>query len=72
MNDNLSLLPYLIRLGRKTVSTIKRNTVAAIAVKIFFILLAFMGYSNLVLAIAADVGVMLVVVLLSLRLMNFK
>ncbi len=72
MNDKLSLIPFLVRLSRRTVATIKRNTVGAIAVKIVFILLAFLGYSNLVMAIAADVGVMLVVVLLSLRLMLFE
>ncbi len=72
MNDNLSLIPFLIRLGRKTVKTIKGNTIGAISVKIIFILLAFFGYSSLVFAIAADVGVTLVVILISLRLMNFK
>lgn len=72
MNDKLSLIPYLIRLSRKTVKTIKRNTIGAISIKIIFILLAFLGYSNLVMAIAADVGVMLIVVLISLRLMSFK
>lgn len=72
MNDKLSLIPYLIRLSRKTVKTIKWNTIGAISVKVLFILLAFSGYSNLVMAIAADVGVMLIVVLISLRLMNFK
>ncbi len=72
MNDKLSLIPYLIRLSRQTVKTIKRNTIGAIAIKVLFILLAFLGYSNLVFAIAADVGVMLVVVLISLRLMYFK
>ncbi|GHT62545.1 cadmium transporter [Bacteroidia bacterium] len=72
MNDKLSLIPYLIRLSRRTVTTIRRNTFGAIAVKILFILLAFLGYSNLVMAIAADVGVMLVVVLISLRIMAFK
>jgi Cd2+/Zn2+-exporting ATPase len=72
MNDKLSLIPYLIRLSRKTVATIKRNTIGAIGVKILFILLAFFGYSNLVMAIAADVGVMLAVVLISLRIMAFR
>jgi Cd2+/Zn2+-exporting ATPase len=72
MNDKLSLIPYLIRLSRKTVATIKRNAFGAIAVKILFILLAFFGYSNLIMAIAADVGVMLIVVLISLRIMTFK
>ena len=68
MNDNLSLIPHLIRLSRKTVRTIQTNTIGAIAVKVIFITLAIAGYSNLVLAIAADVGVTLVVILLSLRL----
>jgi Cd2+/Zn2+-exporting ATPase len=72
MNDRLSMIPYFIRLSRKTVATIQRNTFGAIAVKILFILLAFGGYSNLVMAIAADVGVMLAVVLISLRIMTFK
>ncbi|MDR1526553.1 MAG: cation-translocating P-type ATPase [Dysgonamonadaceae bacterium] len=72
MNDNLSLIPWLIRLARKTVKTIQRNTFGAIAVKIIFILLAFFGYSNLVLAITADVGVTLAVILISLRLSSSR
>ncbi len=72
MNDNLLLLPMMIRLGRKTISVIKRNTFLAILVKAIFIILAFMGYGNLVLAIAADVGVTLFVILLSMRLSNFE
>lgn len=72
MNDRLSTIPYLIRLSRKTVNTIKYNTIGAILVKIIFILLAFLGLGNLVLAIAADVGLTLVVILISLRILNFK
>ena len=72
MNGNLSLIPYLIRLSRKMAATVKYNSIGAIGVKILFILLAFTGYSNLVMAIAADVGVMLAVVLISLRIMAFK
>ncbi len=72
MNDKLSLIPFLIRLGKKTVKTIKWNTIGAISIKVIFILLAFFGFSNLVFAIAADVGVTLIVILISLRLMNAK
>lgn len=72
MNDNLSLLPFLVRLSRKTVLRIQQNTIGAILVKLLFILLAFIGYSNLVLAIAADVGVTLVVIVLSLQLLQFE
>lgn len=72
MNDKLSLIPTLIRLSKKTLVQIKINTIGAVVVKLIFITLAFAGYSNLVLAIAADVGVTLLVILLSLRLMNTK
>ena len=72
MNDKLSLIPFLVKLGRKTLLRIKINTIGAIAVKLIFILLAFLGFSNLVFAIAADVGVTLVVILLSLQLMNYS
>jgi Cd2+/Zn2+-exporting ATPase len=72
MNDKLSLIPFLIRLGRKTIRTIRINTIGAILIKVVFVLLAFFGYSNLALAIAADVGVTLVVILISLRLMRYE
>lgn len=41
-------------------------------VKFLFLLLAVMGKSHLVLAIAADVGVTLVAILTSLQLMRWK
>lgn len=72
MNDKLSLLPFLVRLSRKTLRQIKINTVGAIGVKLLFIVLAFLGHGNLVFAIAADVGVTIVVILVSLRLMQFE
>jgi Cd2+/Zn2+-exporting ATPase len=72
MNDRLSLLPFLVRLGRATLTRIKVNTVGAILVKAVFVTLAVAGYSNLVFAIAADVGVTLVVILTSLALMRYS
>jgi Cd2+/Zn2+-exporting ATPase len=72
MNDKLSLIPFLVRLGRATLKRIKINTIGAILVKAVFVTLAVVGYSNLVFAIAADVGVTLVVILSSLGLMRFK
>ena len=72
MNDKLSLIPFLIRLSKATLSRIKMNTIGAIAVKLIFITFAIFGISHLVLAIAADVGVTLIVILLSLRLREFE
>ena len=72
LNDRLELIPYLIRLGRRTISTIKINTTAAIATKLVFVVLAIFGLSSLALAIFADVGVTVLVILNSLRLLNYK
>lgn len=72
LNNRLVLIPYLVRLGRKTISTIKINTTLAVATKLVFIVLAAFGLSSLAMAIFADVGVTVLVILNSLRLLNFK
>jgi len=72
MNDNLKLIPFLIKLSRKTLFTIKVNTIFAISTKFIFIILAVLGLSNLVMAIMADVGVTIIVILNSLRLLKYN
>jgi len=72
LNDRLELIPFLIRLGRKTISTIRINTAAAVLIKVVFVTLAVFGLSSLALAIFADVGVTVLVILNSLRLLNFE
>lgn len=72
MNNNLELIPFLVSLGRRSVQIIRFNTVLAITTKFFFLLLAIFGSSNLALAIFADVGVTVFVVLNSLRLFKFE
>ncbi len=68
MSDYLIKLPQLIKLGRKTLQTIRFNITLAILIKFIFISLALFGMSNLALAIFADVGVTVIVILNSLRL----
>jgi len=72
MNDNLNLIPYLVRLGKECVKKIRFNTVSAIVVKFVFLFLAVSGFSNLALAIFADVGVTVIVILNSLKLYSYK
>ena len=72
LHDRLDVIPFLIKLGRKTLQTIRMNVGLAIAIKFIFITLALVGLSNLALAIFADVGVTLIVILISLRLMKWK
>ena len=72
LNDRLELIPYLVRLGRRTILTIKINTTFAVLTKIVFVCLAIAGLSSLALAIFADVGVTVLVILNSLRLLRFE
>jgi len=68
LSDYLKKIPFLINLGRKALTTIRMNISIAILVKLLFISLAMFGMSNLALAIFADAGVTLMVILNSLRL----
>ena len=72
MSNDLNLIPYLIDLGRKCVQKIRFNIAAAVTVKFLFLGLAIGGLSNLALAIFADVGVTILVILNSLRLYAYK
>jgi Zn2+/Cd2+-exporting ATPase len=72
LNDRLEIIPFLVALGRQTISTIRLNTSLAVATKLLFVGLALAGMSSLALAIFADVGVTVLVILNSLRLTRFN
>lgn len=65
-------LPFAIRLSRKALGIIKQNIWFALLVKLVFILLTFLGISNLWLAVMADTGAALVVIANGMRLMWVK
>lgn len=68
MNDNLLNIPFTIRLGKKSNNIIKFNIFFAVIIKFIFMVLAVIGLSNLSLAIIADVGLTIFVVINGLRL----
>jgi Cd2+/Zn2+-exporting ATPase len=70
MNDCLSRLPAAVRLARATMEIAKQNIIFVIAIKVVVLLLAALGYANMWLAIFADVGVALLAVLNSVRLVK--
>ena len=72
LNDNLNLLPYLIKLGKKAVGIIRFNIILAITIKLLFLILAALGLRNLSLAIFADVGITILVIINGLRLFGYK
>ncbi len=68
--DSLTSLPELLRLGNRTLKVIKLNIAFAFAVKLFFLILAALGYANIWMAVIADMGASLAVIFNSLRLLR--
>jgi Cd2+/Zn2+-exporting ATPase len=72
MGDDLSKLPFTIKLSRKALMIIKQNITFSLAVKILALLLVVPGWLTLWIAIFADMGATLLVTLNGLRLLNVK
>lgn len=72
MADDLTKLPFLIRLSRKTLTIIKQNISFALGLKLIALLLVIPGWLTLWIAIFADMGATLLVMLNGLRLLKVK
>ncbi len=70
MGDELSQLPFAVRLGRSVVQIIKQNISLSLAIKALFLALAIPGYATLWMAVGADMGASLLVVFNGLRLLR--
>lgn len=70
MGDDLSKLPYAVRLSRKTLQIIKQNIVFSLMVKAVFLGLIFAGWSTLWMAVLADTGSSLIVIANGMRLLH--
>ncbi len=70
MSDRLDRLPDTVARGRNALSVMRVNVVASLLVKGLFVLLVPFGLVTLVLAVAADMGMTLLVTLNALRLLR--
>ena len=68
MSDRIELIPDVIRLGQRTLGTVKVNIALAVGSKLIFVVLAVLGMAHLGVAIATDTGVAILVILNGLRL----
>lgn len=70
MRDDLTALPGFFALGRRTVNTIRQNVAFSIVIKALFLALAITGTATLWMAVFADTGVALLVILNGMRLLR--
>lgn len=70
MSDDLKRLPWLVLHSRRSMRIVRQNIVFALAVKAAFMTLALLQMATLWMAIAADMGASLLVVINALRLLK--
>jgi Cd2+/Zn2+-exporting ATPase len=70
MSDDLWRIPYVIRLGRRTLQNIQQNIVLSLLIKGVFLALALFGVATLWMAVFADMGTSLIVTFNGMRLLR--
>ena len=70
MNDNLEKIVTAIKISKKTNKIIKENLIFALGVKLLVLVLTLIGISTMLEAVFADVGVTVLCILNTLRLLK--
>ena len=70
MTDNISKIIEAIKISKKTCGIIKQNLVFSISVKILVLILSGLGISGMWQAVFADVGVTIITVFNTLRILK--
>ena len=72
MDDDLTKIPRVISIGRRTVRIATENIVFALGVKILVLLLSAFGIANMWAAVFSDVGVTVICIVNAMRLLKKK
>lgn len=70
MNDDISKILNAIKISKKTSRIIKENLVFALSIKISVLILAILGLTSMFVAVFADVGVTILCILNTLRILK--
>lgn len=72
MDDDLEKIPTIMRISRKTMRIVRQNIVFALAVKIAILILGAFGLANMWEAVFGDVGVAVICIINSMRMLRAK
>lgn len=72
MTDEPSKISDVIKISKKTMKIVRENIVFAISIKIAVLILSLLGIATMWSAVFADVGVSIIAILNSLRILNVK
>ncbi|MFL7795125.1 MAG: heavy metal translocating P-type ATPase [Anaerolineae bacterium] len=72
MADDLTKLPFTMRLSRRALSIIRQNIALSLLIKVVFLALALAGAATLWMAVFADMGASLLVTLNGMRVLGYR
>ena len=72
MADDLTKLPFMLRLSRRTLAVIRQNVAFSLGIKASALLMIVPGWLTLWMAIFADMGATLIVTLNAMRLLRVR
>lgn len=70
MTDELTKIAQAIKISKKTMKIVKQNIVFALVVKVLVLILGALGIANMWLAVFADVGVSMLAILNSMKILK--
>lgn len=70
MDDDLRRIPCVVGIARRTLRIVKANIVFALTVKILVLILGALGIANMWAAVFADVGVAIICIINSMRILT--
>ena len=72
MDDDLRKLPLILRIAKRTMRIVKSNIAFAIGVKLLILVLSAFGLVSMWYAVFGDVGVSIICIINSMRVLKFK
>lgn len=72
MTDNLNKIDEAIKISKFTNKIIKQNLIFALTVKILVLILSVLGIAQMWMAVFADVGVTIITIFNTLRILKSK
>jgi Cd2+/Zn2+-exporting ATPase len=72
MADDLTKLPFTMRLSRRALSIIRQNIAFSLVIKAVFLVMALAGAATLWMAVFADMGASLLVTLNGMRVLGYR
>jgi len=72
MGDDLTRLPYALRLSRAALTVVRQNVTVSLLVKALFLALALAGKATLWMAVLADTGTSVLVTLNGMRMLRYR